>query len=529
MQLREYFAVLWARRATVVLTIVLFVAAAIAANSLRTPDYTAEARVLVGSPDAARTVLGIASDPSLAQPDRALRTQAELATSLTLAEAARKAGKLQQTPTRLLEMVEVSPVESADLLSIRATSTSPKLASRVANAFASAYVTRAAAEQRASIAAASQELEGQRKAAMNELRRNGMAADGGVNGRGQVAVATLSRIDEQIERLKTSSALELAGTRVVERAATPSEPDGITGLVPSALVGLALGLLAGVGIAFVADHFDTRLRTPGDLAKVGVDLIGTLPGDRTDRGPAALTMLREPASRAADAYRLLRVGLAPESGTPLRILVTSSDASKASVSVGANLAIAFVQAGARVVLLDADFRQAPLRRLFDLASTSGLAEVLGHSRGLAEVAQYPVHQRLMTVPSGPLPGNPGELLSSSRMEQVLAEAASSADVLVIVSPPISVTADALALASRVDRVLLAVDAGAEREAGVVRDLAAFARVPKAAPVSAVLWGLRADNVTLAVRPKGAPARQADASPGDGSRSESLRPGEALAR
>jgi capsular exopolysaccharide synthesis family protein len=144
------------------------------------------------------------------------------------------------------------------------------------------------------------------------------------------------------------------------------------------------------------------------------------------------------------------------------ILISSSSPGEGKTATTANLGVALAQAGRQVLLVDADLRVPRLAQLFNLDQEVGLTNVLvGASTTSETIAQTPV-PGLYLLPSGPLPPNPAELLSSSVFRDLLVKFKWEYDRVVIDTPPVLTVADAGAIAAMVDGILLVVEAGVTR-------------------------------------------------------------------
>lgn len=184
-----------------------------------------------------------------------------------------------------------------------------------------------------------------------------------------------------------------------------------------------------------------------------------------------LTMLADPQSPAAEAYRSLAANLhfAYVDRHLQTIGVTSAAAGEGKSTTVANLAIALAEGGRRVIVIDADLRRPSLHTLFGVDRAEGLASVL-----LGDQAHLPLFEtaapgvRLLT--SGPASTNPLEVIASPRFDQVLATARAQADFVLVDTAPAGALADAAVLAPRLDGMLLVVSAGRTK-----RDLARRAR------------------------------------------------------
>jgi capsular exopolysaccharide synthesis family protein len=231
-------------------------------------------------------------------------------------------------------------------------------------------------------------------------------------------------------------------------------------------LGLILGLLAG----FLRDHFDRGLRTREAIEQsFGVPVIGQIPNERRSRRPQPYS--ERLFGESAEAYRALRANLqylAVE--RPLRtILITSPAPQQGKTTVTANLAAAIARSGASTIALEADLRRPRLAEFFGLdGKEPGLTSVLVGTTDLAEATQkiplfpgvYDSDEasvgQLAFLPSGPLPPNPSELLSSRQMSSTLEELMQAYDHVLIDSPPLLLVADALELTRVVDGVVMVV-------------------------------------------------------------------------
>src|SRR5688500_14132097 len=173
-----------------------------------------------------------------------------------------------------------------------------------------------------------------------------------------------------------------------------------------------------------------------------------------------LVTLSSPRSAAAEAYRTLRTNIQLSSiDSPIRaLLVTSASADEGKSTTLANLAVAFAQAGQRVVLVDSDLRRPSLHTIFGAANERGLTSMLLEDDAAAPLVATSV-EGLRLLPSGPIPPNPSELLGSKRIENAIERLKADADLLLFDAPPALAVSDAAVLSRRVDAVMLIVSAG----------------------------------------------------------------------
>ncbi|HEX2439047.1 MAG TPA: CpsD/CapB family tyrosine-protein kinase [Methylomirabilota bacterium] len=169
----------------------------------------------------------------------------------------------------------------------------------------------------------------------------------------------------------------------------------------------------------------------------------------------------EPKSAAAEAYRTLRTSIqfAGLDHKCRSIVVTSSSPGEGKSTTVANFGVVVAQTGARVCLIDSDLRRPTLHRIFGLGNSRGLTTALLEGLSLTEVAQPTNVPNLWVLTSGPLPPNPAELVGSNRMREALETAVADFDLILLDSPPVVSVADAVALATFADGVVMVVQTG----------------------------------------------------------------------
>jgi capsular exopolysaccharide synthesis family protein len=277
----------------------------------------------------------------------------------------------------------------------------------------------------------------------------------------------LSSEDNQVRQLNVGITSVSAG-EIVREASLPSSPSSPKPLMNLA-VGLILGLIAGVVAAYLRHHFDRRVRTRDDAARTsGAPVLAAVPPldssySSSWRGAAStdtLVSISAPASAAAEQYRTLRANLAAQGlGSSIRaLLVTSPAKGEGKSATVANLAVACANAGLKTLAVSADPRRPTLHAFFEVASAPGLPEVLRGQAPLSAAILMTRIPNLFVLPSRPDPATGSDLLASHRLQEVLAEAAAHADVVLIDVTSIADGADASILARLVGTCLLVVEA-----------------------------------------------------------------------
>jgi capsular exopolysaccharide synthesis family protein len=236
---------------------------------------------------------------------------------------------------------------------------------------------------------------------------------------------------------------------------------------------MLVGLFVGAGLAIGRAKLDRSVKDAGEASEVsGAPVIGTILRD--DALSKAHVITRSSSSRTAEDYRQLRTNLQflNVDEPPKVIMISSALPAEGKTTVSINLAIALVEAGRRVTILEADLRRPRVARYLGMVGGVGLTNILVGSAELDEVTQTYGEAGLSVIASGPPPPNPGELLASSQMAALLEKLRASNDFVIIDAPPLLPVADSSGLASYVDGVVLSVRYGSThkeqlRQASVV--------------------------------------------------------------
>ncbi len=299
------------------------------------------------------------------------------------------------------------------------------------------------------------------------------------------AEATKSLYDGLMTKLKEvgiSAALQSSNIRVVDPAMIPAYPSR-TAKARNIALAFLVGLVGGIGLALMREYLDNTVKTPDDIETLArLPSLAVVPqfagsnGNGTRKrllqGMAAnghekrieLVAQHLPKSQMSEAFRALRTSLLlSQPGRPPQvILVTSALPREGKTTAAANLAVTLAQLGDRTVLIDADLRKPGVGRLLNLGS----GKYAGFSSYLAGVSSldlvtvpHPSIPNLSAIPTGPLPPNPADLLSSHKLSEAIAELRTKFKFIVIDSPPIMAATDAVILSVQTDGVLLVVRSG----------------------------------------------------------------------
>ena len=210
---------------------------------------------------------------------------------------------------------------------------------------------------------------------------------------------------------------------------------------------------------------------------------------------SSLITLSDPRSPAAEAFRTLRTNIYFSSldRSIHTLLVTSAAPSEGKSTTLANLAVAMAQGDKKTILVDTDLRRPTLHTIFGLGNESGLISLLIDAKGPIEPALKDVGvPNLQVLTSGPLPPNPAEVLGSQRMLEVIAALKDRADIVLFDAPPVVAVTDATVLGTRVDGVLLVINAGHTRREHAKRAKEQLEKL-NIRVIGAVLNGVSVDN------------------------------------
>lgn len=250
----------------------------------------------------------------------------------------------------------------------------------------------------------------------------------------------------------------------------PTSPDRSRYL----LAGAAVGLLLAMGLAWIRDRNDSRLRTPEDItAVVDLPVLGSLP-DIKDFTRAKNGALPDPESFAArESIRKLRTNLrfVDVDSPPRSIVVTSSTATEGKSTVAANLARVMARAGQPTLLIDADLRRPTVAAAFGVDGKLGLSQLLAKSISVEDALQPSGTRGLTVLPAGQIPPNPSELLGSRSMHELVQEFSRSYFV-VIDAPPLLAVTDAQLVSRQVDGALVVAVSGRSRREELQRGVEA---------------------------------------------------------
>jgi non-specific protein-tyrosine kinase len=466
------------------------------------PSYLATTTLMVG--ETFRSAKPGGDDIPTAQ--RLAGTYAEMGRRQPVLEAAARSLDPPASWQALREQVLLVHYEGSQTIEIRATDADPKRARDIAAAVAqqliaaspTASAQQEVAQRRQFIRQELDTLQSRIQAAREELDKKRAALAKETSAR-----ALLDRQDEikalelNLDSWRSSyttlmTALdERSGPNtiaVIEPASLPTAPSG-RGLLWSMALAAAAGLLLAVGGVLLIEYVDDTVQTKEDLERlVGAPTLGLLARlPSLQQGRRELLVLTEPASPAAEAFRLFSANLRFTTlgeAAPI-LLITSPGEGEGKSTTAAHLAAALAQTGKRVLLADLDLRKPTLHLFFGLENQRGATTLLLEPATPLEACLVETAvPGLAVLPSGPIPPNPSELLSRFG-ERLVERLRGQADYVILDTPPLLAVADTVILARLVDSRLLVAWAGRTRRQACRAAREALARV-EAAPLGAFL-------------------------------------------
>jgi capsular exopolysaccharide synthesis family protein len=311
-------------------------------------------------------------------------------------------------------------------------------------------------------------------------------------------LSTLVAKQNEIQVSSQLGGLRTSNIKIVDRALVPNGPF-TPNVKRNILAALLFGLFGGLGLIFLVEYLDNSVKGPEDVEKlVGLPSLGIIPylsangvrkkpdaygsyrtyGTETDKSGDLPPEVSEielinhlyPKFSIAEDYRTVRTSIlfSHADAAPKTIAFTSTLPQEGKTATISNLAVSFAQLEGRVLLIDADLRKPRLHRVFNLRNVDGLSSYLAGKNAFEEVIQKTCIDNIWTIPSGPHPPNPAELLNSRRMKELLARAKDMFNVVLLDTPPVLAVIDPVIVSSLVDSTVFVVRAGKTTRRPLVR-------------------------------------------------------------
>jgi succinoglycan biosynthesis transport protein ExoP len=493
--LRDYVQVIRRRKWIMLLTMALVTVGAVVLSLRQTPMYQSSAEVLLNRQNSA--LLSGAADPNTYyQPERVLQTQAELARVPAVAQRVIRAAGANESVQDFFASSSVTSEPNSDILTFKVVDEDPELAQKLATAYAHGFTAYRAELDTAAITTALSSV-AERITSLEAV--------------GDRSSALYTNLIEKEQQLKTAQALQTSTLSVIREA------DGVTQTQPkpvrNGILALLVGLVLGIGLAFLWDALDVRVRTAEEIGKeLELPLLARLPASARGQRSDQLSTLVDPHGAQAEAFRMLRTNLdfMNLERSAKRIMVTSAIESEGKSTTAANLAVTFARAGRRVTIVDLDLRRPFIARFFGLTDRHGLTHVaLGYVElegALATLAfkagaNGATHGAngsesngtdepggiLQVLTAGPTPPDPGEFANSHVISELLSKLEKRSDIVIIDAPPLLRVGDAMALSAKADGIIVVARLGVAKRP-MLREIHRLMSVAPAAKLGFVVTG-----------------------------------------
>jgi polysaccharide biosynthesis transport protein len=314
----------------------------------------------------------------------------------------------------------------------------------------------------------------------------------------QLYAALYQKIKEAAIAAETKS----SNIRIVDRARVlniPTRPHRLQNIA----FGLLAGLMGGLILAFLLEALDTRIRTPEDIRRcLGAESVSVIPVigrsaeyalgrpgmkllPRKAQADSPIFLLDRPSSPESEAlrgiYTAVRLSWRNNGDAARVLMIASALPGEGKTMLSVNLALALAQQGSTCIV-DADLRKQGVALALGVDGEHGLGDVLSGTMKLDEAfvphVQVP---GLSVLPAGTASGEPGTLIASSAMADVVERLRQRFEFVVIDSPPILPVADARSISALVDGILMIGRSGVTTRANMKRAVEMLREV-RSAPV-----------------------------------------------
>lgn len=441
----------------ILLCCILATGAAYGYSKHQTKKYTATALLVFKSDQLAQQIAGLSTNFTSAQGEQNSDAKLVQVGNMAAITASRLGqGLTEQKVSESLSIAqqgETSVVGESSIVNVSASVKSPILAARIANTYAKQFV---AEQQKANYLYFTSALAtvNRQVAALSPQQR---LAPSGVS------------LEERAQELKLLAGLQYGSVQLAQRASVPTSPSSPT-TSRNALIGGALGLLLGVGLALLLEHLDPRLRQPEELEAIyRAPLLGVVAESKSLSQSALDTPALVLPSAQAEAFSMILARLRSFNvDRDLRvILVTLAAQGDGTTTIALHLAIAAAKSGSRTLLLEMDLRRPTLAHHLGIQPGVGLIDVLTDVTSVSDAAQS-----IDLSATGPTldvltadaaqPANPSELIKAHIMETLLEGTRSTYDLVVVDTPSLMAVSDAFPALGKVDGVLVVGRMGHDR-------------------------------------------------------------------
>jgi len=268
---------------------------------------------------------------------------------------------------------------------------------------------------------------------------------------------------EKLEETKISEAGVTGRATIIDPAVTPMVPVKPNKKL-TLVVGGVLGIFLGILMVFLREAFDKTISDEEYVKQVLKDapVLGRIPEVELPESSEhpELVVINSPTSPQAEALKLTATNIEySTTPAPKIIAITSSGPGEGKTFIAANIALSYAQNGVKTLLLDLDMRKPRIEKVLGIERINvGVSNHILKDVPLDRIiTKY--QENLDIIPVGPIPPNPTALLTSKKLEELVATLRTMYDKIVIDLPPILAAADVLIVSKLVDGLVLVIRAG----------------------------------------------------------------------
>ena len=264
---------------------------------------------------------------------------------------------------------------------------------------------------------------------------------------------------------EVESLYKISNLGLVDKALVPTSASNESNKKEMILINggaLALSLMT----IFMLFYFDNTVKDQDQVQeKTNLPVLGNVPlvSKKKDNREKDLIVHNDPKSPISEGLRTIRTNLqfSNVDKQMKKIMITSSMPGEGKSFTSANLATAFAQDGAKVIMVDCDMRKGRLHKIFEISNSKGLSNLLidNIEKNYKKSIKKTNIENLSIIPSGMIPPNPSELLNSEANKKLISILEKEYDYVIFDCVPINGLPDSLIMANLVNKAIIVCAAG----------------------------------------------------------------------
>lgn len=468
--LRNFWAIIVKRLWLIILIVIIFLGAAWIVTKRTTPIYQSTTTIFINPASFSGTDIN-----SMMTGDRLATTYSKMiVTNSFLEDVLRRMGAEGEISiSGLRGKIKIKKIADAQLLAISVDDPDPLRAAEITNTIAQALIDQNKKIQTEKSAETKKGVETELAAARKNVSDTQAKLEATANSdtltifllqdRLRSYQAVVTDLTNKYSAIKEAEQKAATAINVVDQALVPDTP-----IKPRPRFNLFIAFLAGLFVSLVSvivlEFLDPSFKKEEELEEtLGLPVLGVIERILSpDHKQSFLVLGENIRSSVAEEMRMIRTNIkfiSPDK--PIKsILITSTEPQEGKSFLSANLAEIFASFDQKVALVDADLRKPTLHRFFGIPNVKGFSDILLTGKVEdEEIIAVPRRPNLKVVPSGHLPPNPAELLSTSKLKLAIEHFENENDVVILDTPPTNLVADAAIIGGQVDGVVIVAQLG----------------------------------------------------------------------